>query len=309
MGNAHAFPDRLNEANAKKLAGDLWNKPIFESLADGNGTVAKQDVLDSAGEALMAQQGESYELRWNPGRQQRRSQAVVFATNKEYGVFMFEKLKKVGRQPVSKLCVAAYKGDVDEFVSAAEGSDDDTLLVKDSKVHENALHIASRFGSTGIIDYMMTRGVAVASKNKEGKTPLHLASQFGNIECINILLKHGADVDALDKNGRVAADYAVSDYSSEGFVKKNQGNIRSLKQLLRPNKALLYTGAREPPFNDPAGKEIVAVEMCSVTSDIVGISKRSNRSNGSTLDTVVVTSGNASMNGSGVTLPGMVLGN
>jgi len=70
MGNTNSLPDYLTEQEAREVAGELWQQYIFDGLKNENNQVSKEDLVDSASEALMACQGESHQMRWAPKKEQ-----------------------------------------------------------------------------------------------------------------------------------------------------------------------------------------------------------------------------------------------
>lgn len=94
------------------------------------------------------------------------------------------------------------------FKAAAAG---DLALVKQSakspaelsqsdKEGYTPLHWASLGGHTPVVQYLLTKGIAVDARTKyQERTPLFLAAQEGHLETATLLLQCGANVEATNK--------------------------------------------------------------------------------------------------------------
>lgn len=55
------------------------------------------------------------------------------------------------------------------------------------------LHIAAKYGQTGVIKVLLERGADANIKGKNGLTPLHVAAHYNQSAAVDTLLKHKAD--------------------------------------------------------------------------------------------------------------------
>lgn len=260
MGNADSLPDRINEEQAKLLAGELWNQYIFDALVDENGLASKQDVVDSASEALMAFQGESVEIMRVTCRK-KKSILKVFTSNQELGRSIYERKKSKKNEPQLEICQMAHLGQFDDLVAMCEMTDADILDAIDPKLNRTALQLASTYNFIDIIEYLVEKGCNIDKLNSESKTALHYAAQYGNWDAVALLMKKGASPDVKDSLGRFAGDWVESDYSGEGFIKQDQSRFDEMLALLSPTTGHLYKGPRTGKENDPPSAEVVAVEI------------------------------------------------
>ncbi|KAK2755585.1 hypothetical protein FQN54_006525 [Arachnomyces sp. PD_36] len=80
-----------------------------------------------------------------------------------------------------------------------------------------ALHVASSFGSTSIVQLLLEKGADINTRDKFNQTPLHWAVKVdgpgytwtGNVETVRLLLDRGADAYALDSYGQSPQSIAV----------------------------------------------------------------------------------------------------
>lgn len=262
MGAADSMPERITEAQAKHLAGELWNQYIFDSLVDEDGFADKTDVVDAASEALMAFQGESVEIMRVSDRRKKGS-VKKFSTNEELGKKLFD--KRNGRQngPAKEICKLAHSGNIDDMVALVELSEYDVLDLLDPNIDRTALQIACTYHFMPICEYLIEKGCLVNKQNKDMKTALHFAAQIGNWDIVTLLVKSGADTDIKDNMERFPGDYVESDYSGHGFIKQDISRFPEMLALLNPKKKgnVLYNGPRQGTENDPPNAEVVAVEI------------------------------------------------
>lgn len=267
MGNTDSLPDRITEEQAKEVAGELWNQYIFDSIVDDDGLAAKQDVIDSASEALMAFQGESVEIMRVT---QRKKKTVVkkFQSNQEFGKHVYQELMARNNGPSLEICQMAHLGQLDDICAMCELSDGSGLDDCDTRIDKNALMISSFYNFQNIVEYLAERGCNLDKQNNEGKTALHYAAQIGNWDVCTFLVKKGASTDVKDSLGRLAGDWCESDYSGSGFVKQDETRILEIKTLLAPKnpKNKLYDGPRVGKEQDPPSAEVVGVEIADANA-------------------------------------------
>ncbi|XP_078581346.1 death-associated protein kinase 1-like [Branchiostoma floridae x Branchiostoma japonicum] len=73
-----------------------------------------------------------------------------------------------------------------------------------------ALHVASIYGKTEIVELLLQHNADVEAREKYGGTALHVASLNGNTKIVELLLQHHADVEARGNHGRTALHEASS---------------------------------------------------------------------------------------------------
>jgi len=100
---------------------------------------------------------------------------------------------------MSMLAFACEKGDfriVDTLIQIfradveSRAVDGETPLIK-----------AARCGHVEVVDYLITNGASMVSKDSLGWTPLHTACSEGHINVVKLLLDRGADKEAEDNEG------------------------------------------------------------------------------------------------------------
>jgi len=72
---------------------------------------------------------------------------------------------------------------------------------KKAKITENELlqlHAACKVGAMEKIKKLLTDGVKIDTKDKNGCTPLHIAAQKGYVNIVQILLDHSAEINAVN---------------------------------------------------------------------------------------------------------------
>lgn len=109
------------------------------------------------------------------------------------------------------------------------------LLLKDSKDvnskcqqnEKTALHHATIYGVTPVVEFLLQNGANPNAQTKRGETALHFAAMFGKIEVTELLLKHcEVDVTIQTEDGRHALDYARdSMFRNDTLVKILEGII------------------------------------------------------------------------------------
>lgn len=91
------------------------------------------------------------------------------------------------------------KGDFDGARKAIEQGAD--LEAKDPGTGASVLHYAVMRGNPEILQLLLSKGVDVNSRTKNGTTPLHTAVLYNRYEVAETLLNKGADVDAKSSSG------------------------------------------------------------------------------------------------------------
>lgn len=150
------------------------------------------------------------------------------------------------RQAALEQFVAALRdGDMEAFTEALQAGAKLDVQLKDGS---SPLHIAASHGQTGLIAFLLSKGLAVnaadeigrtplhlaascgfpgaaaellkgraylEAKTKEGLTPLHAAAQNGHVDLARLLLDAGAQASAIDAQGRTPLALAEAGGHSE----------------------------------------------------------------------------------------------
>ena len=95
----------------------------------------------------------------------------------------------------------------------------------------NPLGLASFFGQTAVVKYLLEKGadVKVASNNDFKVTPLHSACAISNIEIVKMLLGKGSDINVQQANGVTALHSTAYNGKLEisKLLVENGANVRS----------------------------------------------------------------------------------
>lgn len=75
---------------------------------------------------------------------------------------------------------------------------------------DTPLHLAALWNTSEVIDYLLSLGAAVNSRNELGITPLHYAVKSNNVKIVRLLADHGAVIDARDNYGNTPLHTAIS---------------------------------------------------------------------------------------------------
>jgi len=75
---------------------------------------------------------------------------------------------------------------------------------KDSPRKSTALHTATYWGQSEIVELLVKNGANVNVQNIYGDTPLMNSANHGDVQAVKFLLKKGADVNLKDKDGETA---------------------------------------------------------------------------------------------------------
>lgn len=77
------------------------------------------------------------------------------------------------------------------------------------------IHMAAKHGFTGIITYLLKKGMVLNNRNHQGQIPLHSAVRYGQLEVIAFLIKNDIDINQSDNDGNTPLHVAaVSDESA-----------------------------------------------------------------------------------------------
>jgi ankyrin repeat protein len=112
---------------------------------------------------------------------------------------------------------------------------------------------ACEFGRTGVVDFLLQRGVDPAAKLRhDGQTGLHWAAYGGNVDAIKLLLNRGAPIDAKDDSyGGTPLGWALYNWGRTSKNTPAGGHYQAVALLVR-------AGAKPDPSwhensGDPGG--------------------------------------------------------
>lgn len=63
------------------------------------------------------------------------------------------------------------------------------------------LHDAIMHGEPQLVDTLISKGVCIEAKTRDGSRPLHIAANRGNVSIVRILVTAGAQLNAKDGDG------------------------------------------------------------------------------------------------------------
>jgi hypothetical protein len=111
-----------------------------------------------------------------------------------------------GHAPKSWIASAAAAGEVRLTMRLLSNGVDVDTRTRDG---ETALGAAAAAGDIRIARLLMERGANINSRTTISReTPLTMAAQMNRLEMVGLLLDHGADAGARDVTGRTALDWA-----------------------------------------------------------------------------------------------------
>lgn len=126
----------------------------------------------------------------------------------------------------------------DDWLGAARGGNSlrvSTLLDQNPSLLEErgldgstALSLAAKYGMTEVVEFLLSKGANVSSKDEMGRTPLILAVEFGHAEIAGVLIAKGADVNAKSDSGQTPLTIAES--------RSENQTVAILRQLPDPGR-------------------------------------------------------------------------
>ncbi len=143
---------------------------------------------------------------------------------------------------------AALHGYVDTVVELVRLKADSGAI---NKMGETALHLASEYGYTAIVNALGGQHVNLATR--AGDTPLHLAARMGRTETVCELIQLGAQINAVDKDGQTPIHLAAL-----------SGCAKTVAELIRlggDSGAIDYRGQSALHLASEAGFNEVAVVL------------------------------------------------
>ena len=103
--------------------------------------------------------------------------------------------------------------------------------------NEGALHLAAAHELKEIAELLISNGIDINAKDKNGKTPLHYAAKK-SLEMVKFLISHGADINATTNQKETALHYAAKkSLEMVEFLVSHGADINATTYL---NKTALY---------------------------------------------------------------------
>lgn len=105
----------------------------------------------------------------------------------------------------------------------------ESLLSSGYNVNEDALHepplvLASYYGHSELLEYLIQKGADVNARGDEEYTALHLASEAGDTQMVKILLDAGAKINTRSNNG-ITPLHETSDLRTVKYLLSNGAKI------------------------------------------------------------------------------------
>ncbi|MCG8649216.1 MAG: acyltransferase family protein [Pirellulales bacterium] len=126
------------------------------------------------------------------------------------------------------LWLAARKGDLAQVQTLLGGGADPDQ--SDAVYGMTAVSMAAVQGHEELVEWMITAGAGVNSRNRDGGTPLHEAAFFGRSDTAQVLLQHGASLSARNRLGHRAVDQLNANPEVTGirtsFLKVDTDSLR-----------------------------------------------------------------------------------
>jgi len=104
---------------------------------------------------------------------------------------------------------------------------DPSLLQSVTPEGKSPLHMATGWGRTDIVSYLLSIGADIKALNNDGGQPIHVAASQNQPACAEILLKNGAEIDTARVNGGftpLAIAVFKDNYEAAEFLLKNGAN-------------------------------------------------------------------------------------
>jgi len=111
---------------------------------------------------------------------------------------------------------------------------------------EAALSYACSWGRLGVVEFLLKKGVSLASHGGDGQTPLHCAAICGQLETIKYLLKLNPPLEAINIYGGSVLGQTL-------WSAAHGGDPRLYSEII---ETLIAAGAKVPQRHVPVNKEI-----------------------------------------------------
>ncbi|XP_024083143.1 tankyrase isoform X2 [Cimex lectularius] len=198
---------QLNEKNKEMLtplhvATDLGNHDIMDTLLRLG---AKVNTLDALGQTALHRAARENNVQ---------SCRILLSYSVDTTIVSLqgytalqvagENVQKILQEPPAildlenKLLEASKSGDLDQ-VQRLLTSYPQIVNCRDlDGRHSTPLHFAAGYNRVAVVEYLLSHGADVHSKDKGGLVPLHNACSYGHYEVTEMLVKHGANVNVAD---------------------------------------------------------------------------------------------------------------
>jgi len=111
--------------------------------------------------------------------------------------------------------------------------------IKEEQVGTGLMHYAAYYGQISIMEYLLSQGLDINLRNREGKTPIYYATQNNRFQAIKYLHEHGADLNMLDNGG-----------NSLMHIAAQEGGVHIIQWLLDQGASTNLTNLQgETPLN------------------------------------------------------------
>ncbi|MFZ5949398.1 MAG: ankyrin repeat domain-containing protein [Candidatus Rifleibacteriota bacterium] len=124
---------------------------------------------------------------------------------------------------------ACKSGDFEKVKRIIEN--DPSQLQAKTEEGKSPLHMATGWGQSRIVEWLISIGADINALNNNGGTPIHVAASQNQPECAGILLKHGADIESVRELGGMtplAIAVLKDNYEAAEFLLKNGANPKAL---------------------------------------------------------------------------------
>lgn len=154
---------------------------------------------------------------------------------------------------------AASNGNMVALTQICEGKlADEAMLNQTSPDGRSPLFLASSFGFTDIVEYLIRKKARVNEPNGPlERTALHTASDYGHLGCVKVLLKHSADATAADTEGNFSLHLSVwrghvsiAELLVEAFPSIPDGPSIGSEMVDSPQLSALQRDPRNVTFED-----------------------------------------------------------
>lgn len=217
----------------------IYDRPLLERVIEKN-DYGKLTLLIDSGAIITA---ESYILAVNTGKEE-FVEVIENTLSKQKPVFSASDIIKLYNESCktnsSSMIDFLIKQGYDIAARAPSANNKqyancDTskfshIITKDV-IKRTKLHEASIQGDIDLVKSIISQGININSKDKDGDTALLKATEKGQLNVIKYLLKNGADIKAQGKNNEVVLNRLASKSHTIG------PNLAEITQLLLDNSA------------------------------------------------------------------------
>ena len=148
---------------------------------------------------------------------------------------------KVVQKQSGDVFKAAAMGNLSLLESLLKSNDVNNI----SSSQETLLHIAAQHGQISIIEFLISKGARLDTKDGQGCTALHRAAKKGHTSTVQVLMRAGADIYAMDKKGKMPLHLAARNKHLSSVKAVVDEEIRHFKH----HKTFLHMAAAEDNAN------------------------------------------------------------